>query len=478
MNKRKIDFTEGSIIRKLLVFVFPIIATNILQIFYNAADMMIVSLSDEPNAVGAVGITGSFINLMTNLFIGFSVGANVVIARHIGAKSDAEAERATHTSILTAILLGIFCGTIGILISRTVLTWMGNTGNVLDLATKYTFLYFLGIPFISLTNVLVSIIRAKGDSKTPLIVLSISGIANVLLNFFFVLVVGLSVEGVAVATVLANVFSAFVLVVKLKRSDGPVSLSFKKLRIDRRSFHDIFLIGVPAAIQGALFSISNLLIQSGIVTVNNLLTPDPNLSPVLNGNAAQMNLDNFIYTAMAAVGHAASTFVSQNYGARKIKRIWSGLLISYGLVSVAGLSVSLLVLLFRVPLLSLYGVVNGIPGSADAIAYEAAYIRIIFITIPYFICGLMEVGANTIRSLGKPIVSFMITFFSAFIFRIFWTLCIFPMKVDLTTLFISYPISWIAAAIVAFVLASVYIKKMAKEVRKTERCEENDIPIN
>ncbi|MBQ7363119.1 MAG: MATE family efflux transporter [Clostridia bacterium] len=462
MTKAKIDFTSGPILKKLLIFTLPIIATNLLQVFYNAADMMVVSLSDEPNAVGAVGITGSFINLVTNLFIGFSVGANVVIARHIGAKNDRDAERATHTAVLMALAVGILGGVIGLFLSRPVLVWMGNTGNVLDLATRYTFIYFLGIPFISLTNVLVSILRAKGDSRTPLIILSLSGIVNVLLNLFFVLAVGLSVEGVAIATVIANVLSTVVLAIKLKMSEGPVSLSFSKLRIDRRAFRDIFVIGVPSGIQGAFFSISNMLIQSSIVTVNNLLTPDPNLSPVLNGNAAQMNLDGFIYTSMSAVCQATSTFISQNYGAHDTMRMKKGLFTCYGIVTVTGIAVSAIIMLFRVPLLSLYGVVDGPVGSADAIAFETAYVRMLFLTIPYFLCGIMEVGTYSIRSVGKPITSFLISLFGACIFRIIWTLFIFPLKVDLVTLFVSYPISWALAGLVAFVLSVIFINKLEK----------------
>ena len=466
MNRTKTDFTSGPIFKNLLLFALPIIATNLLQVLYNAADMMVVSLSNEPNAVGAVGTSSSFINLVTNLFIGFSVGANVVIARHIGSKSFEDAERATHTGLIMGLIFGIFGGAVGLLLSRPVLMLMGNTGNVLDLATRYTFIYFLGIPFISLTNVLVAIFRAKGDSRTPLVVLTLSGIANVVFNMFFVLAVGLSVEGVAIATVIANILSAAILALKLVRSTDCISVSFKKLKIDRRAFRDIFTIGVPSGIQGAFFSISNMLIQSNIVTLNNMLTPDPNLSPVLNGNAAQMNLDGFVYTSMLAVCQAASTFISQNYGARNIKRIKKGLYESYAIVSVTGLIISGVIMLFLKPLLSLYGVTQGEVGSADALAYETAYIRSMFICAPYFVCGLMEVGTSTIRSIGRPITSFLITLFAACIFRIFWMLVVFPLNMNLVTVFIVYPISWVVAGVFAFVLVQLFIKRL---VQQTER---------
>ncbi len=468
MVKTKTDFTSGPVLRKLLLFALPIIATNLLQVFYNAADMMVVSLSDEPNAVGAIGTTGAFIALVTNLFIGFSVGANVVIARHIGAKNKEDAERATHTALLMGLIFGTLFGALGLLLSRPVLMLIGNTGNVLDLATRYTFIYFLGIPFVSLTNVLASIFRARGDSRTPLIVLSLSGLANVGFNLFFVLVLGFSVEGVAIATVIANVLSTAVLTVKLTREKEYVTLSFKKLRINRRAFRDIFKIGVPSGIQGAFFSLSNMMIQSSIVTINNALTPDPNLSPVLNGNAAEVNLENFVYSSMSAVSHAASTFVSQNYGAKDTKRIKRGFFMSLGIVFVVCFSVSGVIKLLHSVLLSFYGVIDGVSGSVDAIAYETAVLRSLLVLIPYFICGLMEVGTSTIRSIGRPMTSFLITLFGACIFRILWTLFIFPLREDLVTLFVAYPISWLAAGIVAFVLVMVFVRN----IERTTECVE------
>ena len=200
VQKKKIDFTEGKVFFKLLRFILPIVATNLLQSFYNAADMVIVSLSPEKNAVGAIGTTGAFITLIINIFIGFSVGANVVVAREIGAKDKEKTQNAVHTSLLMAVIFGVAAMGIGFIISRPVLRAMGNTGNILNLAVKYTFFYFLGAPFMALTNYLIAIFRAKGDSKTPLIVLTVSGLLNVGMNLFFVLVIGWSVEGVALAT--------------------------------------------------------------------------------------------------------------------------------------------------------------------------------------------------------------------------------------------------------------------------------------
>ena len=215
VQKKKMDFTEGKVFFKLLRFVLPIIATNLLQTFYNAADMIIVSLSHEENAVGAIGVTGSFLGLILNVLIGFSVGANVVVAREIGAKDKQKTQNAVHTALIMAVIFGFGGMALGLALSKLVLGWMGATGNLLDLAVRYTYIYLLGVPFLALTNYLMAIFRAKGDSKTPLIVLSLAGLLNVGLNIFFVLALKMSVEGVAIATAAANIASFVALILKL-----------------------------------------------------------------------------------------------------------------------------------------------------------------------------------------------------------------------------------------------------------------------
>ena len=271
--KKNLDFTEGKVFLKIVLFILPIIATNLLQVLYNAADMMVVSLSSEPNAVGAIGTTGAFINLIVNVFIGFSVGANVVVAREIGAKDQSRVQKAVHTSLLMAVAFGFVGMGIGLLVSRPVLSFMGNTGSLLELAVAYTDIYFCGVPFLALTNYLIAIFRAKGDAKTPLVVLTSTGVLNVALNLFFVLVTGMSVEGVALATGISNVVSFILLLWKLHRDRDDTKFSFRKLKMDWNAFRDIVVNGLPAGIQGALFSLSNMLIQSSIVQVNNAVVP-------------------------------------------------------------------------------------------------------------------------------------------------------------------------------------------------------------
>ena len=464
-EKKKVDFTVGKIFPKLLLFVLPIMATNLLQMFYNAADMMVVSLSHESNAVGAIGTTTSFVSLIVNVFIGFSVGANVVVARHIGANNREKTQKAVHTSLIMALMFGLMGAGLGVTVSRPILRAMGNTGSLLELAVTYTYIYFLGVPFLALTNYLIAIFRAKGDAKTPLIVLAIAGVVNVLLNLFFVVVVKLSVEGVAIATSVSNLLSFVVLLIKLRRDKDFTTFSFKQLKIERKSFREIVRIGLPAAIQGALFSLSNMLIQSSIVTVNNnLCPPDIDYQPVVNGSAAAGNIEGFVYTSMNAVYQGAITFTSQNMGAKKLERVKPIMYNSFLLTSIIGLTMGLLVFVFKTPLLSLYGVVAGAEGSVEALAMQAATIRMEFVCLPYFFCGLMEVCTGVLRGLGKSLTSTVIALVGSCLLRVVWLLTVFPVKQTLQMVFICYPITWILTTLVAFIVIQILLKAMRKEL--------------
>lgn len=467
--KRKVDFTNGKVFFKMVWFVLPIIATNLLQAFYNAADMMVVSLSHEENAVGAIGVTSSFIHLIVNLFIGFSVGANVVVAKHIGAKNTEGTEKAVHTSLVMSVIFGVLGMGIGLLVCRPVLTAMGNYGTVLKLACRYTYIYFAGIPFLAVTNYLIAIFRAKGDSKTPLVVLSIAGLLNVGLNLFFVLAVGLSVEGVALATAVSNLFSAVVLVVKLRKSKDDTRLCFKKLKIDMRSVKEIILVGLPAGIQSALFSLSNILIQSSIVTVNNARVPaGETYQPVVNGNAATSNLENFIYTAMNAVAHGAITLASQNVGADRPERIYRITYVCFLFITVVWVVMAGLIWLLFPQLLGLYGVVEGQVGSLERIAFETAVTRFMYIGAPYFLCGIMETCVSVLRGLGKSLTSMIISLIGACLFRIVWIWTVFAHYQTLGSVFISYPISWLLTIIVSFTVILITLSRRIKEKKTRE----------
>ncbi len=460
--KEKSNFTEGGVFFKILLFVLPIVATNLLQAFYNAADMIVVSMSHEENAVGAIGTTGAFINLIVNIFIGFSVGANVVVAREIGAKNPERIQKAVHTSLMMGLIFGIMGMFLGLLVSKPVMQLMGNTGSLLTLAVRYTYIYFLGVPFLAMTNYLIAIFRAKGDSKTPLVVLTGAGLLNVGLNLFFVLVVGMSVEGVAIATSASNLASAVVLLIKLKKDQDDTRFSWKKLAIDKRAFRDIAVNGLPAGIQGALFSLSNMTIQSSIVQVNNATCPGVSYAPIVDGNAAAANLEGFIYVAMNAVYQGAITFTSQNIGAGKPRRVYRILYSGLGIVTVIGMIASSTVYLLREPLLGLYGVELGADGSLQRLAFETAQTRFLYICLPYFLCGMMDVSTGTLRGLGKSVTSMLISLVGACLLRLVWIWGLFPLNPTLDMIYVSYPISWMLTFGVALAVILTSLGKIMK----------------
>lgn len=461
--KRKVDFTEGRIFLKIIWFILPIVATNLLQMFYNAADMMVVSLSSEPNAVGAIGMTGSFVSLVINVFIGFAVGANVVVAREIGAKNREKTQKAVHTALLMGAGFGVIGAVIGLIVARPVLSFMGAQGSLLDLAVTYTSIYFACVPFLALMNYLISIFRAKGDAKTPLIVLACTGVLNVLLNLFFVLVVGMSVEGVALATALANVASVVILMIKLHKDDDYTTFRWHNLKLDKEAFKDIVKNGLPAGVQGALFSLSNVIIQSSIVSVNNAMCPSDRLyDPIVNGSAAAGNIEGFIYTSMNAVYQGAITVTSQNIGADKPHRVKRVLYSCMGITTMVGLFMSLITTVFRIPLLSLYGITDGAEGSMEALAMYAANTRYAYIMAPYFLCGLMEVNSGVLRGMGKSFVSMIISLVGACLLRVIWLMTVFPAYPTLEIIFVSYPITWMVTVTTAFTVIQVLLKKMLK----------------
>ncbi len=465
--KKKVDFTNGRVFLKILFFVLPIVATNLLQSLYNAADMMVVSLSSEgQNAVGAIGTTNSFVHLIVNIFIGFSVGANVVVAREIGARNKERTQTAVHTSLLMAVIFGVVGMAIGLCISRLVMQAMGNTGRLLELSVRYTYIYFAGVPFLALTNYLMAIFRAKGDAKTPLVVLTLAGLLNVGMNFFFVLVVGLSVEGVAIATSLSNFASFLILLIKLRRDKDDTQFSWKALKIDKKAFKEIVVNGVPAGVQGALFSLSNMFIQSSVVRMDKLLTPAGSLdTPVVNGNAAATNLEGFVYTSMNAVYQGAITVTSQNVGAGKPHRVKRTMYSCLAIVTAIGMALSGFVYLLKELLLGLYGVKDGMEGTAH-LAYMTAVTRFRYICLVYFLCGVMDVTTGVLRGLGKSVTSMIISLLGACLLRLVWVWTVFPKMLTLDSIFISYPISWILTTLAAFITIQIVLAKMIKKEKE------------
>jgi putative MATE family efflux protein len=396
----------------------------------------------------------------------------VVVARGVGASARIQVQKAVHTSLIMALIFGVFGGGLGFVVSDAVLTAMGNTGNLLELAVTYCHIYFCGVPFLALTNYLSAIFRAKGDAKTPLVALSISGVINVLLNVFFVLVLGLSVEGVALATAAANVLSFVILLWRLAKDKDFTAFSFKELCVDKPSFFEIVRIGLPAGVQGALFSISNMLIQSSIVSVNNAVVPvGTKYQPIVNGNAASANLEGFVYTAMNAVQQGAVTFTGQNMGAEKPERVKPILYNCFLLSLIIGISMSAIVLLFKTPLLGLYGVKAGGQGSLEQLAFEAANLRLWMICAPYFLCGLMDDCTGVLRGLGKSLLSTVIALVGSCLLRVVWIWTVFPLAPTLETIFLCYPITWMLTMAVSFLVILVLLGKLLKNKKAATEVE-------
>ena len=431
-SKYEINMTEGALLPKVLLFSLPLIASGVLQLLFNAADMVVVGQWAGKEYLAAVGSTGSLINLMVNVFIGLSVGGSVAVARAFGANDPAQVHKAVHTAMTLAIIAGVAVGLIGFAFCRPLLAMMDNP--VLDLATTYMKIYFLGMPFNMVYNFGASILRAVGDTKRPLIYLTIAGVVNVVLNLILVVVFHMNVAGVAIATVASQAVSAVLVVICLMRSHGVVHLDLKELRIHKRQLTDIARVGLPAGLQGSLFSISNVLIQSSVNGFGEV---------VVAANSAGGNLEGFVYTAMNAIHQAALTFASQNLGAGKIKRVRRSVGVCLLTVLVIGLVLGNLMLLFGRPLLSLY---LDDPAAIDlatgVTVLDYGMKRLSWMLPLYCLCGLMDVMVGTLRGVGYSIMPMIVSLTGACIFRVVWILTVFAANPTLDILYMSYPISW------------------------------------
>ena len=406
----------------------PLVLTGILQLLYNAADIVVVGRFAGAASLAAVGSTGSLINLIINVFMGLSVGASVMVAKHFGAGNRQAVENGVHTAITVAILAGILVGVFGFVMARPLLRLMDSPPDVLDLASLYMRIFFLGMPANMLYNFGAAILRAVGDTRRPLYFLSISGLVNVFLNLFFVIVFHMDVAGVALATIISQIISAVLVILCLIHSDGLVHLNLRALRIEKRAMKEILRVGLPAGFQGSLFSISNVLIQSSINSFQ---------SVAMAGNAASSNLEGFVYTAMNAIHQADITFASQNYGAGKARRVNQVMWACLATVSVIGLALGFGVLALGTPLLSIYN------QDPEVIAFGLKRMRIILPT--YFTCGMMDVMVGQIRGIGYSIMPMIVSLTGACLFRIVWILTIFavPQYHTLEVLYLSYPASWV-----------------------------------
>ncbi len=421
----EIDMCSGPLFRKILQFAVPLILSGVLQLLFNAADIIVVGRFTGSDALAAVGSTSSLINLLVNLFIGVSVGANVMAARYYGSGSEEEMFQTVHTAVLTALIGGCFMVFAGILAARPVLELMGTPEDVLPQAVLYMRLYFIGMPAFMAYNFGAAILRAIGDTKRPLYFLSAAGVINVLFNLLFVVVFHMGVEGVAIATVISQVISAILVLRCLCKSEGIYRLELRRLHIHKDKLAAMLKIGLPAGFQGMMFNISNVLIQSSVNSFGSL---------VMAGNTAASNIEGFVYIALNAIYQTALSFTSQNVGARQYRRVDQVLGCCLLIVAVLGTVLGVGAYLMGGVLLRIYS------SDPQVIAYGIT--RLSLISAPYALCGLMDVLAGSLRGMGCSITPMITSLTGACLFRVIWIFTVFRWEHSRFMLYVSYPISW------------------------------------
>lgn len=449
LNNTKNDMIEAPFLKKLIRFAIPVILTGLLQCFYNAADTAIVGSLRGETALAAVGSTGALNGAIVNLFMGLSVGAGVSVARAFGADDNKKAQKVIHSSIVLAMILGVVVGVVGFFFAGPLLKLMDTPDTVIELSTLYMQINYFAMPASLLYNYCAAILRSANDAKRPLYFLLISGAVNVLLNLLFVGGFGMSVDGVALATVISQYLSATLIVTYMVRSKEKFRVSIKNLCLDAGAVKDILMIGIPSGIQTTLFSLSNVLIQANINSFGEL---------TMAGNSAAVNLESFIHTAMVSMYHAALAFVGQNMGAKRYDNVKRVAFNCIFLVVVIGTGVSLFIGLFRIPLIGLY------TDSSEVVKW-ATY-RMLFMLPVYPLCGMMDVTSATLRAMGRSITAMVNALLGACAFRIVWVSVIFN--------FVSRDIGWIYAAfgisyVIGIALNSTFIVLKYRSIKKEEQ---------
>lgn len=439
----EINMCEGPIISKLLLFAGPLMLSSMLQLLFNAADVIVVGRFAGDNSLAAVGSTSSLINLLVNFFMGLSIGTNVLVARYFGAGHNKHLSDTVHTSMAVSAISGVILALVGFFFSPVILTWMQSPPEVLPLASLYLKIYFLGMPASMIYNFGSAILRAVGDTKRPMLYLALAGVVNVILNLFFVIVCHMDVAGVAIATVISQIISAALVVRCLMKEQGPYRFELKKLAVSRDILGKIFGIGLPASFQGMLFSISNVIIQSSINSFGAI---------VVAGNSAAQNIEGFVYMGMNAFYQAAISFVGQNVGANKYDRIGKIAVRAEILVVLTGLIMGNAAYFFGNTLLSFY--------TTSQTVMDAGIVRLAYICIPYFLCGMMDTMVGVLRGMGYAVMPMIVSLIGACGLRLVWIFTFFQMPRFHETkfLYITYPVSW-AVTFAAHVVCYLVVKR-------------------
>ena len=446
-NKYEIDMCNGSIMDKLISFSLPLMLSGILQLMFNAVDIIVVGQFTGSEALAAVGSTTALIAIFTNLFIGISLGANVLAARFYASGKHKEMSETVHTAITLALISGIVMAFVGLIFSRLALEIMGTPDNVIDQSTLYMRIYFLGMPFFMLYNYGAAILRAVGDTKRPLIFLIISGLANAGLNLLLVIVFDMGVAGVAIGTIVSQCISSILVLRCLYHSEGSYQLRFSKLCIKSFYLKQIFQVGIPAGIQSTVINLSNALLQSSVNSFG---------SVAMAGYTAANNIFGFLYVSVNSVTQSCMSFTSQNYGVRKPKRMDKVLLDCIILSFTFSFTLGCGAYFFGDKLLRLY--------TSDPEVIRCGVEILAFTTVPYFCCGIMDLIPGTLRGMGHSGVPMILSIIGTVGTRIIWIFGLFPQHRSLSFLFISYPVSWILTIIMQVICFYFVRRKVHRNI--------------
>ena len=442
------DMLNGPLFGKVWAFTLPLMLSGMLQLLYNAADMIVVGKAVGISALAAVGSTGSLSSLMVNLFMGLSVGSSVVVAQNYGAGRPKDVNETVHTSMVVSLISGVIVGIVGFITCRPLLLLMGTPETVIDQAVLYVRIYFCGMPATSLYNFGAAILRAVGDTKRPMLFLVSSGLVNVVLNLFFVLVFHMGVAGVSLATVISQVIAAFLTIRCLMKADGCIQLYIRELRVYKDKLWNMIRIGLPAVVQSSLFSISNMLIQSSINFFGDV---------VIAANTAASNLDGFAYVALNSFSQTAITFTGQNVGADRWNRVKRVLGACAASVVITGAVIGSILMLAGRSLLYLY--------TSDAVAIEVGMVRFLWIAVPYFLCGLMDMMVGMMRGMGRSLTPMLVSLAGVCGIRIVWILTVFEMHKQLWVVYASYPVTWLFTAAAHLICFAVVYRREVKKWR-------------
>lgn len=444
-SKYTMDMCNGPLLKKIILFAIPLMLSGVLQLLFNAADVIVVGRFTGNEALAAVGSTSSLINLLINLFVGVSVGANVLLGKHIGARDEENASKTVHTAVTFALVVGIAMIFVGFFLSRPLLELMGTPEDVINLSVLYMRIYFVGMPAFMFYNFGAALLRAVGDTKRPLYFLTLAGIINVIFNLIFVIVFHMGVAGVALATIISEGISAFLVFLCLKGADGVLHLDHRSLSFHKDVAIQMMKIGLPAGLQGCIFSVSNVLIQSSVNSFGSI---------AMAGNTASANLEGFVYNAMNSLYQTSLSFTSQNMGAKKYKRVDKILIECLVIVMIVGIVMGGGAYLIGTSLLSIY--------SSDQQVISYGLLRMSLICVPYFLCGMMDVFVGSLRGMGYSVMPMLVSLTGACLFRIVWIFTIFATNRSLFVLYFSYPVSWALTATAHLICYMIVRKKVFK----------------